>query len=311
MHDRNSDVQNLEFHYKAFGCNIASAFPLEGLLPADGVPDVWIREGKVPVQIPGPENSHAYIMVGEDGFAFRVQDIGCFLVRGGREIIAEPSDACEPEAHTLFILGTCMGALLMQRGLLPIHGSALELGGRHIIITGSSGAGKSTLAAALNKRGSAFLADDVAALREDADGAFRILPAFPRQKLWRDTAERIFGGVGDFSRIPGIRDKYHVPMEGGFIRSPQKLAALFELTTSPGNEVMISEVRGPGKLMTIMRNVYRPELIEFMGKRQEHFMRCSRLGAQLPVFHLERPEHGFSVDEQIQAMTHRLNEIRV
>ncbi|MDT3428821.1 hypothetical protein J2Z22_004415 [Paenibacillus forsythiae] len=297
---------DFEFRYKAFGFNIASNVRLDGLLPAEGLPEVYIREGRVPVEVPGPKDSHAYTVVDNDGFAFRVKDIGTFLVSGGTHIIAERSEGCEPEAHVLFILGTCMGALLMQRGLLPVHGSALALEERHIIITGQSGAGKSTLAAALNRRGCSFLADDIAALSEDERGESWIMPSFPRQKLWRDTAERIFGSVDALSRIPGVRDKYHVRMDGEFIKAPQRLDALFELTTHPGSEVVVSEIKGPEKLMVLLRNIYRPELIEFMGRQREHFRRCSRLASGLSVFHIERPESGFTVDEQIKGIIHNL-----
>ncbi|AKG33378.1 phosphoenolpyruvate carboxykinase (ATP) [Paenibacillus durus] len=300
---------DFEFRYKAFGFNIASNFLLEGLLPAEGPPEVYIREGKVPVEVPGPQDSHAYTVVENDGFAFRVKDIGTFLVLDGKQIIAEKSEDCEPEAHVLFILGTCMGVLLMQRGLLPVHGSALALAGKHIIITGQSGAGKSTLAAALNRRGCSFLADDIAALQEDERGESWIVPSFPRQKLWRDTAEKIFGSVDSLNRIPGVRDKYHVQMDGEFIKAPKRLDALFELTTHPGSEVAVSEIKGPEKLMVILRNIYRPEIIEFMGKQSEHFIRCSRLASSLPVFHIERPEAGFTVDEQIKGIIHRLKQL--
>lgn len=298
---------DFEFRYKAFGLNIASNFLLEGLLPADGEPEVYIREGKVRVDMPGPPGSYGYTLVGDDGFAFRVKDIGTFLVMGGTQILAERTEGCEPGAHVLFILGTCMGVLLFQRGLLPVHGSALALEGKHMIVTGHSGAGKSTLTAALIQRGCAFLADDIAALQEDENGEPWIMPAFPRQKLWRDTAEQIFGSVDSLERIPGIRDKYHVSMDSGFIEAPRRLDALFELSTHLGAEVIVSEVKGPDKLMAVLRNIYRSEFVELMGKQGEHFMRCSALAARIRVFHIERPENGFTVDEQIKDIVHKLS----
>src|SRR6185436_17962029 len=53
------------------------------------------------------------------------------------------------------------GAVLQQRGLLPLHASALLLGAGAIALLGPSRAGKSTLAAALARRGHPVLADDV------------------------------------------------------------------------------------------------------------------------------------------------------
>ena len=50
-------------------------------------------------------------------------------------------------------LGTCMGALLMQRKIFPFHGSAIAINGKAYAIVGDSGAGKSTLASAFLKKG--------------------------------------------------------------------------------------------------------------------------------------------------------------
>ena len=54
-----------------------------------------------------------------------------------------------------------MGAILMQRKILPLHGSAIAIDGKAYAIVGDSGAGKSTLASAFLKRGYQLLSDDV------------------------------------------------------------------------------------------------------------------------------------------------------
>ena len=61
----------------------------------------------------------------------------------------------------LYILGTCMGALLLQRKILPLHGSAIAINGKAYAIVGDSGAGKSTLASAFLNKGYQLLSDDV------------------------------------------------------------------------------------------------------------------------------------------------------
>ena len=64
----------------------------------------------------------------------------------------------------LYILGTCMGALLMQRKILPLHGSAIAIDGKAYAFVGDSGAGKSTLASAFLSKGYKLLSDDVIAV---------------------------------------------------------------------------------------------------------------------------------------------------
>ena len=57
-----------------------------------------------------------------------------------------------------------MGAILMQRRLLPLHGSAIAINGKAYAIVGDSGAGKSTLASAFLNKGYQLISDDVIAV---------------------------------------------------------------------------------------------------------------------------------------------------
>ena len=57
-----------------------------------------------------------------------------------------------------------MGAILMQRKILPLHGSAIAIDGKAYAIVGDSGAGKSTLASAFLNKGYQLLSDDVIAV---------------------------------------------------------------------------------------------------------------------------------------------------
>ena len=78
----------------------------------------------------------------------RIPDTAIFSIQEGKQIIVSPmGNTCEDKIR-LYILGICMGALLMQRGILPLHGSAINIDGKVYAILGNSGAGKSTLAAA-------------------------------------------------------------------------------------------------------------------------------------------------------------------
>ncbi|QNI87084.1 hypothetical protein SynROS8604_00415 [Synechococcus sp. ROS8604] len=81
-----------------------------------------------------------------------------------------------------YMLGSALGAALIQRGILVLHGNALEKHNRAIVCMGYSGAGKSTLAYALMQQGWNLLADDLVAVTPTG----LILPGVPRIKLWRD-----------------------------------------------------------------------------------------------------------------------------
>lgn len=302
-------VDTSRYRYRAFGLNIESELSLDGLLPSDGPAEVQVRCGKVDVPFPGPAGENAYWTEGDRKFAFRVKNIGSFLIRDGAEVVVDRGEHPDSEAYPLYVLGTCSGVLLMQRGLLPIHGSALSLEDKEVIITGHSGAGKSTLTAALSRKGYRFLADDIAAVQVEGDGTPWIMPAFPRQKLWRDAAEHIHGGVDAYERIPGIRDKFHIPMVEQFISSKRRLRALFEISVHRGENVEWSEAAGMEKLEILLRSTYRPELVGALGIGAWHFQQCARVAANVAVFKLRRPESGYSVEQQTEAVLKALERL--
>ena len=67
------------------------------------------------------------------------------------------------------------GALLMQRKILPLHGSAVAIDGKAYAIVGDSGAGKSTLASAFLNKGYQLLSDDVIAVSLSQMKTFHLL----------------------------------------------------------------------------------------------------------------------------------------
>ena len=95
---------------------------------------------------------------------FKIEDTGLFLMEQGKRIVVSPQPGADEKKVRLFILGTCMAVIMMQRGILPLHGSAVVIDGWAYAFVGHSGAGKSTLSAALASRGYPLLTDDVVAL---------------------------------------------------------------------------------------------------------------------------------------------------
>lgn len=76
--------------------------------------------------------------------------------------------------------------LLALRGVLPMHGSALEVNGRAILLCGQSGVGKSTLAANLLALGARLISDDLSVLLPG--GTPKLLAGRPGIRLHPDTA---------------------------------------------------------------------------------------------------------------------------
>ena len=86
--------------------------------------------------------------------------------RGQKTITVHRSPEADPGLIPVFLGGSVLAHALTAEGLLVLHSSAVEVGGRALAIVGPSGAGKSTLAALLCAAGARLVADD--ALRVDA-----------------------------------------------------------------------------------------------------------------------------------------------
>ncbi|RYD05670.1 hypothetical protein N752_07175 [Desulforamulus aquiferis] len=177
----------------------------------------------------------------------------------------------------LFLLGTAFGGLLIQRGILPIHGSAVVIDGYSVLFAGVTGAGKSTLLAAFRKQGYSFLTDDVAALTMDRNGIVWVHPSYPQQKLWRDSAE--ITGVNTSTLTPfyigSNNEKFAVPINSGFCESAMPLAAVYELIWGKCEAVAITPLSNIEKMTVLMDQTYRHWLVDGLGQKISHFKQCA------------------------------------
>lgn len=293
------------YRYKVFGLRVASDMELPELLPEinpHGTPEVQIRFGQVPAESIGVMAKNRNYQATEDQFLMQVPGVGRYHVTKGNSILIEPAVQAEDRFVRLFLLGTVFGTLLMQRRIVPIHGSAVIINGCGVIFTGESGAGKSTLLAAFRERGYPYLTDDVAAVKISADGVPWVLPAYPQQKLWRDSAETVGVDVASLTPIYifADKDKFAVPAHKGFCSSPVPLAAVYKLEAERRQDVSLRSITGMDKLTVLLNHTYRLELFEGLGLKAAHLKHCAAIAGQAAVAFLLRPEGEFSLGEQIR-----------
>ncbi|WP_128083715.1 hypothetical protein [Paenibacillus sp. DMB5] len=157
-----STVQGLA--YQAFGLQIFSEFPLPELPLADGPGlngSVAVIRGELAERWEAiPKITPSVGVLGRE-VMFEVKGRAVFSVQDGIRITVDPVAGANMDSVRLYILGSCMGVLLMQKQILPLHGSALVLNNRAYALVGQSGAGKSTLASYLMEQGHLMLSDDV------------------------------------------------------------------------------------------------------------------------------------------------------
>jgi hypothetical protein len=274
--------------YSLFELVVESEIELPELVPAEagGPFDVEIRRGAV-AAVEG-ETPGFNIVPG--GTLLSVPDVGRFAIREGREIVVEAADGASERNQRLYLLGSAMGALLHQRGLLPLHANAIVLGGRAVAFCGHSGAGKSTIAAWFHDRGDPVLADDVCAIRP-ADGRILALPGVPRLRLWRDALEKGGRSTGDYGRSFESLDKWDVPTRpGDRPPTPVPLDRIYLLARGAGasDGPSVRRLSGIDAVNALVANTYRGRYVRLAGLTASHLAICLAVARSVPIFEAVR-----------------------
>ncbi len=266
--------------YWAYGFRIHTELVCPELPPLPehtGNPDVTIE--LMPQATPASEApAKTCYEVQPGSFSLTVPGAAHYRVEEGRRIFIEPLPGAEPEKIRLFLLGSVMGALLYQRGLFPLHGSAVATPWGAMIFVGRQGAGKSTLAAQFHRRGYRLLSDDVCAVAMTPDG-LQVLPALAHLRICADAYERL--GAPHTGRFEV--DKFVVPMGEGYCPYPAPLRAIHVLRVSdsgtPQDAPTFHVLSGFDRVHLLLENLYRPQYLKGQ-KTQADLMRLAGLIAQ-------------------------------
>jgi hypothetical protein len=288
--------------YRLFGLDLRSEIDLAGLAPQveSAEPDVEIGFG----QAPEGDSPPGYSAIPE-GTLLSVSKVGRYLIREGRQILIDPAPGASERNLRLFLLGSAIGALLHQRGLLPLHANAIDLGGRAVAFSGHSGAGKSTIAAWFHDRGYSILADDVCVIGFDEAGRALAYPGIPRLRLWREALEASGRDAGAYDRSFDDIDKYDVPTGGGTSLEPLPLAAIYLLRKADeagAGDAAIDRLTGVDAVDTLMSNTYRGGYLRTIGRTGDHLAACLKVARAVPVFRAQRLWGFERFDEQAQRL---------
>lgn len=249
-------------------------------------PDVVIEYAAVASE-PPPESTRvaAFAAASSGDFWLEVPPLARYRVLEGRRILVDPRPNANPSGLRLFALGSCLGALLHQRGMLVLHGCAIGLDSGCMIVAGHTGAGKSTVAAAFMQRGHRVLADDVVAV----DAAGKALPGVPRIKLWKDSADQLGIDTARLNRIRPSMAKYDVPLGERYFPAPLGIRWIYILTTHPAADCRIEPLSGRAAFQPVFNEIYRLRYVKPFGMLESHMQRCSELVANSQVARVYRP----------------------
>lgn len=286
--------------YKAFGLNIISEIPLPEL-PQISIPvelgEIIIKKDDLTKLWSEIYKSNTYFIVKENLCMFKVPDLAIYLIQDGKKNTVSPIKDSSEDLSRLYILGTCMGALLMQRKVLPLHGSAIAIDGKAYAIVGESGAGKSTLASAFLKRGYQLLSDDVIPITFTEENIPVVTPGYPQQKLWLESLTQFGLESNCYRPIFDRETKFAVPVASQFATEAYPLAGVFELIKTDNNEIEMHSIKKLERLHMLFNHTYRNFFIERSGLMQWHFTTTARIASKIDLYQLRRPTSCFTAHD--------------
>jgi len=300
------------------GLRIVSDFPLHGLpdcqREVDAGYEVVIRRASIPEEV---ASTTARFLGGEYSGTYNGREVllvspsaGRFLVRAGGEILIDLAPSSNDDEVRAYLLGAVFGALCHQRGIVPLHASAIDVADGCVAFVGASGAGKSTLVAALTRRGHEIIGDDECFLQMGINGDVQAWPGISRIRLWEDAKVALgFHGPGVEREIQGY-NKYIVPISPP--RNPiqsRPLRQVYQLNRHPTGTTEITRLRGADAVEALMQNVYPPGLADCLGYQSNVFTVCTAVARDVPAFRFTRPWNFATMDQGIELLESHLREI--
>ena len=295
-------------NYQIFGLNIASELPLPSLALPDHQPghaDVQIAYGVTPDTLATPVIKGVRYQAAPDEFLLKVDNVASLYVQNGKRITIMPEIGAKEDDILIFLMGSAFGALLHQRNILVLHGSAITVNGQSVAFCGPSGIGKSTLAAGFHLRGYPFLADDLCVITMH-DSRPVVIPGFPRLKLWADTLNKLDTCKDHLKSVrwEGDLEKYFLPVDSCQY-TPVPLHGVFILESTKTDKLEIISLPGNEKIDPLIENTYRIRFLHGLGGKMNHFKQCASVAGKAEVCRVIRPEYGFLLDELLDLVTTR------
>lgn len=296
--------------YKAFGLTVLSEIALPELpivQAKNGIYDILVEKEDLTTLWSTQKGKDDYFVINEEFILFRIPDIAIFLIQNGNRILVSPAQNTNEDRLRLYILGTCMGAILIQRKILPLHGSAIAIDGKVYAIVGDSGAGKSTLASAFLNRDYQLLSDDVIPITVNEESIPIVIPAYPQQKLWLESLNHFGMTSTNYQPIVERETKFAVPIQSQFAAQRLPLAGVFELVKTEKEEVEIQPIENLERFYTLYNHTYRNFFLVDSGLMEWHFNTTAKIINKTKLFKISRPLSRFTAYELTDLILTTLN----
>jgi len=228
-----------------------------------------------------------YFAVGPEKAVFYYQDVALFTIIKGCEVFVSPVTGVDCDLLVNTVLGTPMGILLLQRGFLVLHASAVEINGKITCFLGASGAGKSTTVCSLICSGHKLVADDVVAIKISSSALPEVLPGYPWMKVGKELISTLSIPPRNIEHLGSseLKMRYNVPAESFVEGSSGRLACIYFLEWA--EDFSINQMNMKDSLINLAKHQYGfvPKII-YPTEEKQRFLRSAEFIRKIPCFAL-------------------------
>ncbi len=252
------------------------------------------------IHVPPGQNN----LVGDE-FLIREAGLACHY-RKGAGITVQMDDPEKAGTLELLLAGSVYAAIAAINGFLPVHASAVEIGGVAIAFTGAAGAGKSTTVAGLRQRGLPIVADDTVVLDMSGPRPL-VLPGHKRLKLWPDSLE--LTGMSGLQLVSEAYPKFFATEGGSELDGPVPLGAIVSLVV--GEEPAFDAVRGAARIALLDDDHYTADY-HAVAQGLDHGGRLRAIAAlanSVPAYRYVRPLDPVRFAESIDFLFAKVAEV--
>lgn len=291
-----------KYKYRIYGLTVASELeiPEADVLDLSDTADidVSVEVGKIPDFLRAcKENGYGTWTNGVRDAWFYTPGTAQYYVEKGKRIIVQPEGGNNAALLVSMILSAAMCLILLQRMEPVIHGSAIVIDGRALIISGSSGVGKSTVTNSFLQDGVGFLADDTVRLHM-AEGNLYAEPTYPQQKICRDMAVQNGYDLEKLRYIDEGRDKFALSRRKEYVRMPVPVTHMFILEKTERGEVYSENIVGGKFLNAFIDNLYLEHTYrKSVGLPPELMLKIVTMSNYLHIYRVYRPAQGDSIKD--------------
>ena len=231
-----------------------------------------------------------------EGWLIKAEGIADFEVSGGRQIRVWPAVGATQKDIEIFLFGPAWATLCQQRGMLPLHASAIVTKRGITAFAGHSGAGKSTIAALMGSLGYELVTDDILPISFNTDTIPGAWPYLRRLKLQADLITQLALMPTELVSETLDKGRYFVLPKCAALDRWSRLERLYLIEIDPTESAAsIDRMTGADAVHALIDQTYHLNYILGGGRFRNHLAFCAELASKIAVYRLRRsPSFGAS-----------------